>query len=139
MNNKDENCVFCKIIAGEIPAPKIYEDEYFYAFLDAAPIREGHTLVIPKNHHAYLEDMPADEYSKMMLVVQKLKRHYKNIFKVQHVGLVASGWDVPHTHVHIIPMHDSKDITSKPQLDGTAPQFSTKEFGATAAKITQVL
>jgi len=135
----DTDCVFCKIVAGEIPADKVYEDEHTYAFLDIEPIREGHTLVIPKNHHAYAEDMPDTEYSVMMLTVKKLKSLYKNLFNVPQVGFFISGWDVPHTHVHVVPMKDSKDITSKPILDKTAPKFTEIEFAKTVEKITQAL
>ncbi len=130
------DCIFCKIVAGDIPSYKVYEDEHSYAFLDIEPIREGHTLVIPKNHHPYAEDMPDDEYSAMMLVVKKLKTAYKDIFNVPQVGFFVSGWDVPHTHVHVVPMKDSKDITSKPLLDKTAPKFAEKEFIKTVEKIT---
>jgi len=136
---KDKDCIFCKIISGEIPTDKVYEDEYSYAFLDIEPIREGHTLVIPKNHHEYAEDMPDDEYSAMMLTVKKLKTLYKDIFNVPQVGFFVSGWDVPHTHVHVVPMKDSKDITSKPLLDKTAPKFTEVEFAKTVEKITQAI
>ncbi len=135
----DEDCVFCKIVRGEIPANKVYEDEYSIALLDLEPIREGHTLVIPKNHHAYAEDMPDDEYSHMMLTVKKLKTLYKDLFNVPQVGFFISGWDIAHTHVHVVPMKDSKDITSKPLLDKTAPKFTDTEFAKTVEKITQAL
>jgi histidine triad (HIT) family protein len=136
---KQEDCIFCKIVSGEVVGPKVYEDEHSYAFLDFKPISEGHTLVIPKEHHAYIEDMPDDAYSKMMLTVKKLKKAYKKMFNVPQVGFFVSGWDVPHAHVHVVPMHNSKDITSKPQLDGTTPQFTSEEFRVTAETIAREL
>ncbi len=138
-DNKTRDCVFCKIIAGEIPAHKVYEDEYTYAFLDIVPIREGHTLVIPKKHYDYSENMPDDDFAAMMLVVNKLKKNYKSTFNVPQVGFFVSGWDVPHTHVHVVPMKDSKDITSKPLLDKTAPKFTDTEFERTVRKIRNSL
>ena len=134
-----EDCIFCKIGKGEIEVNKIYEDEYSIAFLDIEPIREGHILVIPKAHSSYLKDMPDDEYTSMMLTVKKLQNTISTVFNPPKVGMFTSGWDIPHTHVHIVPMFNSKDITSKPLLEKTSPQFTPEEFTATKDKIIQAL
>jgi len=133
------DCIFCKIGAGEVAVNKVYEDEHSIAFLDIEPIREGHLLVIPKGHYPYLKDMPDDIYSHMMLTVKKLQNTLDGLYHPPKVGMFTSGWDVPHTHVHIVPMFNSKDITSKPLLEKTSPQFSPEEFSATKDKIIQAL
>ncbi len=136
---KKDDCIFCKIVSGEIPAHKVYEDEDSLAFLDINPTREGHTLVIPKEHYTTVEDMPNNKYSNLMLVVKKLKTLYKKIFKTPQVGLFVSGWDVPHAHVHVLPMESSGDISSKGSKDNPSPKPSYGWFSNTAKKITQEL
>ncbi|MCD5384427.1 MAG: HIT family protein [Candidatus Pacebacteria bacterium] len=133
------DCIFCKIGAGEIEVNKVYEDDYSMAFLDIKPIREGHLLVIPKRHSAYIKDMPDLEYSKMMLTVKMLQSKLSEVFSPPKVGMFVSGWDVPHAHVHVVPMFNSKDITSKPLLEKTSPQFTPEEFQVIKDKIIQAL
>jgi len=134
-----DDCIFCKINSGEIEVNKIYEDEHSIAFLDIEPIREGHILVIPKEHAAYVKDMSEDSYTHMMLAVQHMMRTLYKVFSPPKVGMFVSGWDIPHAHVHVVPMFNSKDITSKPLLEKTSPQFTPEEFEATKEKITQAL
>jgi len=135
----DKNCIFCKIVSGEIQAHKVYEDNDTLAFLDIDPTREGHTLVIPKEHHEYIENMPDELYSQIMLVVKKLKTAYKKIFNVPQVGFFVSGWDVPHAHVHVVPMEVSTDISSKGTSTHPSPTPSYGGFAKTVTKITQAL
>ena len=135
----DENCIFCKIVSGDIQAHKVYEDANTLAFLDIDTTREGHTLVIPKEHHEYIEDMPNELYSHMMLVVKNLKTAYKKIFKTPQVGFFVSGWDVSHTHVHVVPMKVSTDISSKGTEEHMSPTPSYGGFADTIKKITQEL
>ncbi len=139
MSIKDENCVFCKIVSGDIPAHKLYEDTDIFVFLDIDPTREGHALVIPKDHYAYIEDMPDDLYSKMMLVVKKFKTVYKKIFNTPQVGFFVSGWDVPHAHVHVLPMEVSTDISSNGTASNPSPTPSYGWFADTVTKITKEL
>ncbi len=133
------DCIFCKIGRGEIEVNKIYENEFVIAFLDKEPIREGHTLVIPKDHASYVKDMTKDSYTNMMLAVQHIMQTLYKVFSPPKVGMFVSGWDIPHAHVHVVPMFNSKDITSKPLLEKTAPQFTQEEFQATKDKIIQAL
>lgn len=100
-----ENCIFCKIASGEIPSNKVYEDDNVVAFLDKNPKSPGHTLLIPKSHHQWFQDMP-DEVSDPLFraaktVANKLKEQYKADFV--RVGIV--GTDVPHVHIHLFPQH----------------------------------
>ena len=135
-----DDCIFCKIGSGEIDAEnKVYEDDYSVALLDIKPIREGHLVVIPKQHFPYIKDMPDDLYTKLMLTVKKMQNTLDGVFHPPKVGMFVSGWDIPHTHVHVVPMFNSKDITSKPLLENTAPQFTEAEFQATKDKITKVI
>lgn len=129
-----DDCVFCKIVAGKLPAQKVYEDERVLAFLTIEPIREGHTLVIPKEHYPYAEDMPNDVYSHLMLIAKDLKMRLGELFGSPYTGLFISGIDVAHTHVHVFPMWDSKDLTSEKKL---SPIPTTTELEATARKITE--
>ncbi len=133
------DCIFCKIGRGEIEVNKIYENDFVIAFLDKEPIREGHTLVIPKDHASYVKDMPTESYTNMMLAVQHIMQTLYKVFSPPKVGMFVSGWDIPHAHVHVVPMFNSKDITSKPLLEKTSPQFTQEEFQATKDKIIQAL
>ncbi len=93
--------MFCKIIKGEIPCYKVYENENFLAFLDAKPWAEGHTLVIPKKHYQWVWDVPnAGEYFE---AVAKIANHYKEVFKTEFVMSFIYGYNIPHAHIHLLP------------------------------------
>lgn len=100
----DKTCVFCKIIDGEIPSHKVYEDDDVFAFLDISPINEGHTLVIPKSHTDSLWDLDEDSYSKVMSVVKKLSAAVNTALQPARVGMNLEGFDVAHAHVHVVPL-----------------------------------
>ncbi len=102
-----DDCIFCKIVAGEIPAHKIHEDNNYLAFLDLAKFTEGHTLVIPKEHHQFLWDVPnVGDYFEF---VQKVGQNFRNK-GFEYVDTMTLGRMVPHVHVHLIPHNgDSKD------------------------------
>ncbi len=97
------NSIFSKIIKGEIPAHKIYEDDKTIAFLDIHPKTAGHTLVVPKNQIDELQDLPDDDYIALMKVVKKVARRQKEILGAKRIGLEVIGIDVPHAHVHVFP------------------------------------
>ena len=106
------DCVFCKIVAGEIPAYKVYEDESVLAFLDIMPVSEGHILVIPKKHYANFEEIPEEELFAVMKVVKKVGKSLKDNFKVtgynvQENNDLVAGQEVPHIHFHIIPRKEN--------------------------------
>jgi len=119
------NCIFCKIIEKEIPAHIVYEDEDFLAFLDAVPVRMGHTLVIPKKHDADFTKLDEDTYTKLMNVVHKIAQKMEKEIAPLKVGMMIQGFDVAHVHVHIIPLEDAHDISTRRISDRTN---STKEF-----------
>jgi len=98
-----EESIFTKIIKGEIPCHKIYEDEKTLAFLDIHPSCPGHTLVIPKRQVEFLWDLDDEDYLELMQTVKKLGSHLRDTLKVPYVGIKVVGVDVPHTHVHLIP------------------------------------
>lgn len=109
----DTNNIFAKILRGEIPSVKVYEDEHSMAFMDIMPQAEGHTLVIPKFAAETLLDIPADELTHTMTTVQKVMSALKSTLNVQGVVLMqlngtAAGQTVPHLHFHLIPEHLSK-------------------------------
>jgi len=98
-----ENCIFCKIAAGEIPAQKTYEDEHVIAFLDIHPKAPGHTLLIPKEHHRWFYDMPDDLSAALFSAAKKVALQLKEEHQASFVRLGIVGTDVPHVHVHLIP------------------------------------
>ncbi len=107
------DCVFCKIIAGEIPCSKVYEDEKTLAFLDIAPANLGHTLVIPKHHAGRLEDLPEAFAVAVMKTVQKVGKAVASLHDdyniIQNNGLFA-GQVVPHVHFHVIPRFEQDKL-----------------------------
>ncbi|MBI2057161.1 HIT family protein [Candidatus Pacearchaeota archaeon] len=108
MTNK--NCIFCKILKGEIPAVKIFEDEKHFAFLDMNPINSGHTLLIPKKHIEYLFDLNDKEYSELMLKAKHLAKLLKNKLVSKRVGIAVEGFAIPHAHLHIIPLNKGNEL-----------------------------
>src|SRR3989338_5211430 len=108
-----ENCIFCKIVNGEIPSYKVWEDKNNLAFLSIAPIMPGHTLLIPKKHSEYLFDMEDEQLADLIKagkpVAQKLKTAMNP--KTGKIGIMVAGLEVPHTHIHLIPMYSEGDLT----------------------------
>lgn len=97
------DCIFCKIASGEIPAHKVYEDEKYLAFLDIHPKAKGHTVLIPKAHYQWFQDLPDDVYGALFAVAKKLATTLKEEQKADYIHLSIVGKDVPHVHVHLIP------------------------------------
>ena len=117
-------CIFCKIVNGEIPSYKIYEDEHTYAFLDIADDVEGHTLVIPKKHYTNILDVPEDELACVTRTVKKVACHYVNDLKYTAVNIFNlnnedAGQSVFHLHFHILPRtHETRMVfPEKPKLN----------------------
>jgi len=122
------DCIFCKLAGGETPTNKIYEDDATFAFLDKHPINPGHILVVPKTHEPDFYNLEDDIYQVLMSTVKKLSKVVDETFNPKKVGLIIAGWDVPHTHVHIIPMQDYNDITSKAMLEGKRANPTSEEL-----------
>jgi len=109
--------VFTKIINGEIPAYKVAEDERFLAFLDISPLTEGHTLVIPKKEVDYLFDLDDDTYTALHLFAKKVAAGLLKAVPCVRIATSVIGLEVPHAHIHLIPMHSMKDVNfANPKL-----------------------
>jgi histidine triad (HIT) family protein len=111
----------------------VYEDALTLAFLDKHPINPGHTLVIPKIHQPDFYALGEESYGALMATVKKIARIVHEKLHPKKVGLIIAGWDVPHAHVHIVPMHAYHDITSKSLLEGAKANPSGEELARTAA------
>jgi len=99
-----EPSIFTKIINGEIPCHKIYEDERVIAFLTNHPLVEGHTLVVPKKQINQIWDLESDDYIYLWETTRKIALHLRKVMNLERVGVVIKGIEVPHTHIHLIPM-----------------------------------
>jgi histidine triad (HIT) family protein len=115
-----ESCIFCKIVSGEIPSYKIYEDENTLAFLDIMPVNPGHTLVIPKKHYENIEAIPEEELASLIKVVKKVGSALKNNFGAKGYNLMENndpiaGQIIPHLHFHLIPRVEGDDLKMWPQ------------------------
>ncbi|MCK4386623.1 MAG: HIT family protein [Candidatus Pacebacteria bacterium] len=102
------DCLFCKIVAGEIPANKVYEDKNFLAFLDVNPVNQGHTLIIPKKHSRNILEIDDETFKEMMPIVKKLSEKIKTALNADGINIIinnepAAGQIIFHTHIHIIP------------------------------------
>jgi len=97
------DCIFCKIIRGEIPAEKTYEDDSVVAFLDIHPKSPGHTLVVPKEHYHWFIEMPDELSDTMFRAAKKISQKLKDEYAADYIRLSIVGRDVPHTHIHLIP------------------------------------
>ena len=112
-----EDSIFTKIIKGIIPCYKIAEDANFIAFLDVNPLQEGHTLVVPKNQIDYIYDLPDDILSELFIFSKIVAKKIENAIKCQRIGIAVVGLEVPHAHIHLIPLQSVEDINfSKPKL-----------------------
>lgn len=108
-----EDTLFTKIIKGEIPCYKIAEDENFFAFLDISPIAKGHTLVITKLQNDYIFDLPDDLLGKMMIFAKKVAVGIKKALPCKRIGVAVIGIDVPHNHIHLVPINGVGDLNFK--------------------------
>ena len=125
--------IFSKIAAGEIPSYKCAESDKFYAFLDINPLVKGHTLVIPRREVDYIFDLEDDELAEMQVFAKKVAIAIKKAFPCVKVGQAVLGLEVPHAHIHLIPMQSEKDMLfSNPKL-----KLSNEEFSEIAAKIRE--
>lgn len=123
--------IFAKIAAGEIPSYKCAANDEFYAFLDINPMVKGHTLVIPRREVDYIFDMEDDEIARFQVFAKKVAMAIKAAFPCVKVGEAVLGLEVPHAHIHLVPMQLEKDMNfSAPKL-----KLSDEEFAAIAAKI----
>ena len=110
--------IFSKIIKNEIPSFKILEDNKHLAFLDAFPLKKGHTLVIPKKENDYIFDIESNEYLELWLFAKKISIAMKKVLKCKRIAIAVIGLEVPHAHIHLIPMDSVEEINfSLPKLN----------------------
>ncbi len=106
--------IFTKIIKGEIPAEKVYEDDKNVAFLTIQPIQPGHTLVVPKQQVDDLWDLPDEDYQSLMAASKKVANRLRDVIGKKRVGVKVEGFEVPHAHIHLIPMDSVAEYNSLP-------------------------
>jgi histidine triad (HIT) family protein len=127
--------IFTKIIKGEIPCYKIAEDDKYFAFLDINPLKAGHTLVVPKKETDYLFDLEDDQLAGLILFSKKIAAAIKRVIPCNRIGIAVLGLEVPHAHVHLVPMNTMDDVNFKnPKL-----KLSPEEFKEIAEKISRNL
>ena len=123
--------IFSKIASGEIPSYKIAEDENYFAFLDINPLGKGHTLVIPKKETDYIFDIEDDKIAGMMVFSKKIAKAIEKVIPCNRIGIAVLGLEVPHAHIHLVPINSEADISfSKPKL-----KLSEQEFEEIASMI----
>lgn len=105
--------IFSKIISGEIPSYKIAEDDKHIAFLDAMPLVKGHTLVIPKKETDLIFDLDSDEYKELWAFTQDIAKQIKKAVPCKRVGIAVVGLEVPHAHIHLVPLNSMDDLNFK--------------------------
>jgi histidine triad (HIT) family protein len=116
--------IFTKIIEGEIPCYKIAEDERFFAFLDINPMSKGHTLVVPKQETDYIFDLDDTTLSEMIIFAKKIAKAVENAVPCKRVGLMVIGLEVPHAHIHLIPIEKEGDMNlANPRVKLTSQEF----------------
>lgn len=127
--------IFSRIIAGEIPCYKVAEDDKFFAFLDINPLVKGHTLVVPKQEVDYIFDLSDEDLAAMHVFARKVALAIGKAFPCKKVGEAVLGLEVPHAHIHLIPMQNERDMLfSNPKL-----KLTDEEFKAVAASICAAL
>ena len=125
--------IFSRIIAGEIPSYKCAENEQFYAFLDINPLAKGHTLVVPKREVDYIFDLTDEELAAMQVFAKHVAVAIKKVLPCIKVGQAVLGLEVPHAHIHLVPMQSEKDLN----FANPKKQFSPEEMQQTADSIRQ--
>lgn len=127
--------IFSKIISDKIPAYKILENENFLAFLDIFPLAKGHVLVIPKKEIDYLFDISSDEYGELWKFAQQVAKAMDKVIDCKRIGVAVIGLEVPHTHIHLVPLNNVSDINfERPKLS-----FSEEEMNEVAQNIRKAI
>lgn len=125
-----DDCIFCKIVAGEMPSHKLYEDEHVFVFLDIFPVKEGHVLVVPKVHSNDLFDADPMVFGHIMSAIQKVGNALKQTTSADGFNVItnigpAAGQTVFHTHFHIIPRHEGDGLASWPHAERSNEELAT--------------
>jgi histidine triad (HIT) family protein len=124
--------VFSKIIKGEIPCYKIAEDDRYFAFLDINPLKAGHTLVVPKQETDYIFDLDDEQLTGLIIFSKRIAAAIKSVFPCNRIGIAVLGLEVPHAHIHLVPMDSMEDVNFRnPKL-----RFTPEEFREISEKIS---
>lgn len=123
--------IFTKIIKGEIPSYKVAENDKFYSFLDISPLAKGHTLVVPKIQNDYIFDLDDDTLAEMMVFAKKVALSIEKAVPCKRIGVAVIGLDVPHTHIHLVPINNVGDL----DFTKERVKLTDEEFKQTAASI----
>ncbi|MBD5203946.1 MAG: HIT family protein [Bacteroidales bacterium] len=125
--------IFSRIISGEIPCYKIAENEDFFAFLDINPVNWGHTLVVPKKETDYIFDLSDDELSAMTLFAKRVAEALKETLPCRKVGMAVIGLEVPHAHIHLVPMRSEGDMDFSHKISDPDPEKMKQIAAAVSA------
>lgn len=125
--------IFSKIVSGDIPSHKVYEDERTLAFLDIHPVTEGHVLVVPKTEVEFVWDLSDDDYHAVMATVKKVAARLREVLQAPYVGEMVVGTDVPHAHVHVVPFHQPHEL--KRTLETATAEPDHDALAVTATKL----
>ncbi|MBE6318401.1 MAG: HIT family protein [Bacteroidales bacterium] len=125
--------IFSKIVAGEIPSYKVAEDEKHYAFLDINPVTQGHVLVIPKQEVDYIFDLSDEDYTNLQLFAKRIAEAVKQAIPCKRVGVAIMGLEVPHAHIHLVPINEEADMNFFKEKVSLSPD----EMKNIAKKISQ--
>lgn len=125
--------IFSKIIAGEIPSYKIAEDDRFYAFLDINPVNWGHTLVVPKQETDYIFDLDDEQLGAMTVFAKRVAKAIKETLPCRKVGMAVLGLEVPHAHIHLIPLKSEGDMNFAKKIENPDPEKMKQIANAIAA------
>ena len=106
----EHDCIFCKIVRGELPSARVYEDSEWLGFLDIHPVNKGHTLLIPKTHFPYITDTPQEVVGRAFIRARHIMPYLKEVLGAQVIALTVMGIDVPHFHIHLIPRFDNDGL-----------------------------
>jgi histidine triad (HIT) family protein len=128
-----QDSLFTKIINGDIPSHKVYEDDHVYAFLDIYPIAPGHTLVVPKKQVEFVWDLDDETYHHLQSAVKKIALHLRQTLNVPYVGQQIIGVDVPHAHIHLIPFTTPAEYHNRPDTTGEPDHQSLAQMAAKVA------
>ena len=126
--------IFSKIISGEIPCFHVAENEEFFSFLDVRPMQKGHVLVVPKKEVDYVFDLEEEEYSRFFSFAKKVATAIKEALPCKKVGIAVVGLEVPHAHIHLVPLNEVGDM-----VFGSHKEFSREEMESIAIKIKSFL
>lgn len=128
-----EDSIFTKIIKGEIPCHKVYEDELVLAFLDIHPVQPGHTLVIPKKQIEFAWDLPNEDYRAVMAAAKKIALQLRKVLGVEYIGERIVGVDVPHAHVQLIPFNIVEEYSAPQDMNAEPDHAALAEIAKNVA------